>query len=544
MPTLSEIVKQNLGAGWSPTSPFPQQEQDTIKSNLPGEPDSYGPTGRWVVYATDGKGGVRKVAVQPPPSAQSNPVEAMQMLNDPNSSAWSFSGVEDMVKAPASNTQIVKGPSGSQIAVNPDNPSAAVTVVPQDPNEVAQAGLDLATNTAVWDDLRKNVLAGKGLLTSKQLADLDIQRTQNNLTQAQIDQRKAELAQKNQLDMMQETRLAPLTAAQAQLTGAQATGTGVETQVNQEKLNQLIASAPANLRDAMLKGDLTDLQIQQVKQAMTAPTVTTEGPYVTKTSPTGEVSQSQMNLAYVPKTQAEIAARVGQIQAAARAKQQEVMSKVDAITDPAAKAEAQQQALKDFQGWWDQNVAPQTDMISAAQADAQRQAGVDEAKARQDAYQQALGAGTQQLDAFKAAAPYRVGPNYASNMEKIFQSTMKGEKANVDMAGSLGWKGPDPAEQARQATQEALKYISPGAAQATGTPQQNWQGVNVADALNFSKWAPSFGQPGAPAPAGAAGPAAAPGPSGPQQQINTAAASFQNEAASNQFGNPNFVAYS
>ncbi|HET6319384.1 MAG TPA: hypothetical protein VFG86_23245, partial [Chloroflexota bacterium] len=58
-----------------------------------------------------------------------------------------------------------------------------------------------------------------------------------------------------------------------------------------------------------------------------------------------------------------------------------------------------------------------------------------------------------------------------------------------------------------QAVMEALKYISPTAAQATGTPMPNYAAVNIPQALNRSTYMPGGGAPvAAPAPV-AAGPA-------------------------------------
>jgi hypothetical protein len=120
--------------------------------------------------------------------------------------------------------------------------------------------------------------------------------------------------------------------------------------------------------------------------------------------------------------------------------------------------------------------------------------------------QVAQAAGTQAIDAFQAQMPYMAGPGYGGAMASAINALGQGKEVpeGTFRPEMFTAPAPDLQQQARDATMEALKLISPTAAQATGTPLPQLQGLDIAGMLGRTTFA-GAGQQQAPAPAAAGG---------------------------------------
>ena len=101
----------------------------------------------------------------------------------------------------------------------------------------------------------------------------------------------------------------------------------------------------------------TPAQVQQVSAAATEPYLTTYNP------DTGQYTQT-LNAGYIPKTQADVAARVGQLQQAAQQQRDQLAQQVT------SGRLSQDQAAQQFDQWWSQNVESQKAALDAAQREA------------------------------------------------------------------------------------------------------------------------------------------------------------------------------
>lgn len=275
--------------------------------------------------------------------------------------------------------------------------------------------------------------------------------------------------------------------AQVGKIGADTAAVQTTTDIAKQKLPTELEQAKATLAAT-----------QQNTQIAAAPTLQggVTGPVLTKTNPlTGAVDQSQMNLAFEPKTQAQVAGRVGQIQALMTQKGQEIQGKVDRNEITA------EQGLQQFNAWYDQNVTPQTGALQAAQEEAAAAQARLDAATRTASLNQAQSAAAQAVNVAQTGA----GMNYLNQAT----SALGGGSPNFEALNKVQFQTPDLKQTAEQATMEALKYIDPRAAAATGAPQPNLQGLDVNAMLNRTSYLPRAAAP--PGPPGAP-PPAAPGP--------------------------------
>jgi hypothetical protein len=276
---------------------------------------------------------------------------------------------------------------------------------------------------------------------------------------------------------------------------------------------------------------------QQIQQG-NAPTVQTPqtGMWTYQRDPnTGAVSQTGVNQEYIPKTQAEIAARATQINQVAEAKQAEIMAKNPRVgTDYTP-----EMAAAEFNTWYDKQVAPHLDVLKAAQQTAVAEEQRQQMQSRQQAMTAALGAGTQAVNAFQATKGKigYVGPEYQQAVNQIRSGA---NPKDIDIGKAVEYQGPNPMDLATQGTQNALKYIDSNAAAAAGAPPPNFAGVNIDQAIGRDRYTPAWlsgaAPPPAPPPAVQAPAAAAPAPAGaaagiptPYEQLRWRLTADQNE---------------
>jgi len=379
------------------------------------------------------------------------------------------------------------------------------------------------------DEIAANRAAGRGGLTDDQV------RTLARLEQDTSINRDTLTLARQKWEQDNATAQAKLPGELAQ-TAATTARIGTQTALDQAQIDALGLKTTSDVERAQKAGLLDDAQAAAIRQKMGQPSITDLGTGATYgvTTPQGTIEE-RYRQGYVPKTRAEIAARAGQIHSLIQQKGAELQAKID------SKEITGDQALQQYNAWAAQNVQPQQTALAAAQEEADFARAKEEADQRRQSMTGALAAGTQAREAFTAAAPYRVGENYGQGFEKMLNASLKGSgHGDIDMTGSATWQGPDMMSQSpQQATMEALKYLSPTAAQATGSPQPNYQGVDLSSSFapfQFGTTPPApAAAPGAsPAPT-AAGVGPATGPFGTdQQQINRRLASFQTEAATNQ----------
>lgn len=407
--------------------------------------------------------------------------------------------------------------------VDPTTKTVTNVVPPKTPNadEEMKKALDRMDRQQEMTEKQANDVAGRGYMTNAEYATMASKYAGDKLGQDKLaeDIRQFNATQsesRRQFDLKQaasDKKAADdllTSAANRGLTGAQAAKTGVETAGLQQGIEKTAAMLPGELKQqaATLGGTeattagtqaATQRTLQQIQQG-NAPTVQTPqtGMYTWTRNPnTGEVTQTGINPEFMPKTQAEIAARVGQINNYADAKSKEVQNKVGSIVN--GKQYTADDALKEFNSWYDSNVAPQTGALQAAQQAAAFQQAKDEAAMRTSAYNSALGAGTQAINAFAGMQNGRVGPGF----EAASQAASSGDfKALGNVPNATTYQAPDLTQTANDAVMNALKYISPTAAQATGTPLPNFQSIDITGNLDRLKYMPG-GQP-QPLPAAAA----------------------------------------
>ncbi|HYW87193.1 MAG TPA: hypothetical protein VFB50_05460, partial [Chloroflexota bacterium] len=232
-------------------------------------------------------------------------------------------------------------------------------------------------------------------------------------------------------------------------------------------------------------------------------------PYITTMDASGKLT-SQANPSFQPKTLADVQARIGQIQTLMQQKSDEVQARA-AKGDPSYTAE---NALKDYNTWYDANVAPQLGQLDAVKQQAYQQQALDQMKARTSAASAAEPYGTGAVNAFKALQ----AAHPVTNPEFYAASAQLAKGQTPTNPSALTWKGPNPVDLYQKGTMNALKYIDPTAAQANGLPAPNFQNVDVATALGRNQYAP----PGAPAPPPSPPlPPGAPNPPGTRTSVPT-----------------------
>lgn len=240
-------------------------------------------------------------------------------------------------------------------------------------------------------------------------------------------------------------------------------------------------------------------------QAKPPTTVTTaaDQPFIVQRDPVTGVLSNQPNPNYTPKTLGDVAGRVAQVQAAAKAKWDELKGRVG-DTYPIDKA------TSDFDSWWQTTVNPQMQSLQAQQEQVMYDRAQEEAKARQQAMQTAMQAGTTAVNAYNAQAPRVVGPGGAEMINASINAINKAGKLPTVDYSSLVTRQPNLQMSAEDAVNRALQHISPGAAAATGAGQPNYQGMDIAGALNQTNWTGPVAAPAGPAAPGGAPVAAQP----------------------------------
>lgn len=402
---------------------------------------------------------------------------------------------------------------------DPSSPSGVKLIVPaKTPN--ADEEIKKAIEREQAEQLRKqrqtNEAAGFGYADDDTVAKRSLEAKAANLDEKKYALTKAADDEKiRQFDIQQAAKdkvdaaNIGLTTAQTASTQATTARTGAETTQIQGATERTAALLPGEKAQqaATLAGTeastagteastartLQEIQQANVPKVQTPPTGMSQWQFDPKT---GQVTQTGMNPEWQAKSLADVQARIGQIHSLMQQKSNEVQAKVDAGTLTAA------QALTEFNQWYDQNVSPQAGQLQAAQQAAQFKQAQDEATMRASAYSNALAAGTAARENWTANNTNRVGPGWQAASEAAGRGDFKAMSAVPD---SVTYRAPDVNVVANNAVNQALKYLSPSAAQATGTPLPNFQNVDIAQQLSSAPYISRFGGvPGAPtAPVGA-----------------------------------------
>jgi hypothetical protein len=290
-----------------------------------------------------------------------------------------------------------------------------------------------------------------------------------------------------------------VSTAQAAQANAQAGSLASAAGIAQQKAPGEMALTNAQTVEALKRAGYSDAQIQQtLLQTQQAKAPTTEQPqqglYIYQRDPNTGQMTPQINENFIPKTQADVAARVGQLQQEATAKRDELQGKISATYTA-------QQAAADFDKWWTSTVEPQKTTLAAAQTQVgQEQQRLQEEQARAN-YATAQTAGATAVDAQKAMLPYAVGPGFGSAINQLMgqwqNPSMK--QPDIDYSKAFTFKAPDFNQISQQATAQALAHISPTAAAIAGTGQpqlpQQAQGMDIAQMLQSSAYRPTGGAP-------------------------------------------------
>ena len=386
--------------------------------------------------------------------------------------------------------------------IDPGTGQPKMVVPPHTPNadDEMKKAIDRMDRASEISEKEANAAAGRGYQTTADWQKMVSDAQKNNLSAADLQEKVRQfdltLGQTGRLaDAKQKTEDA--TAAQnilqskatvGQIEASTAATTGVEQRAAQ-KFPTDLAQAQSTLQGTNLVNQTAAQALAQGKAPTSVPTPT--GMSIWQRDPnTGAMTPQGVNPEFQPKTQAEVMARIGQIQSLMQQKNQEVQGKVGQVID--GKQYTADDALKDFNQWYDANVAPQTDSLQAAQQAAQFKQAQEEAASRANTYQTALGAGTQAISAFNAEAPNRAGPGLGAAMKSIAQ----GRPQDVDFNAALTYQAPSIRQETHDAVNEALKFISPAAAAATGSPMPQFSGVDIGQALARSR----YGGPGGAAP--------------------------------------------
>lgn len=483
---IIEQIMSDMGAeGWYSMG-RPTPETKVVSTGIAGETATV-PTGRYIATVTDGKGHVQPLFVTPGDAAAGA-----------NSLTWELSGEQKIPDAglnpkptTAGTTQVTRK-DGSVYRVDAAGNATQVQGLPSEPI-TADEQLKLAqikqreTNQA---------------LTGRYMTDEESVKFQKDVNQFGYDKAAEARAQAtfeaNQRatdqDLKQRAALFPGQVVKQGVdiasTQAGTAATQAATSQTQQTIEQNAAKFPIEQqqRAATLAG--TDINNQRTQQQIAqgnAPTVATPGTgmYNWQRDPnTGELKQTGINVEYIPKTQAEIAARVGQIQSLMQAKGAEIQKRVD------AKQITPDQGLSEYNAWHQAQVQPQLSTLEQAQQAAQFAQAKDLADMRRNAMTTAQNAGTLNVNAFNALREANpVGAGYAAQLQKAAGKSpyMK----DVDW-GSTVWQGPNPMQTSQQSVQDALKYIDPSAGKAAGVPMPDFKALDINGMLG----AQPYGLPG------------------------------------------------
>jgi hypothetical protein len=427
------------------------------------------PTGN-VVWAITGPGGKNDVVTLHPSAA----------------TAGDFDVVEPPKNLPADTAPT--GNSETGWYAKDANGQWQLVIPPHTPNadEEIKKAVDRQDAEAMRNEKAANQAAGRGYQTNADYASMISQANKDKVSAAQLAEniRQFDVSQGDKNKQFDITRAAQdkVDAANIARTGAETVNLGATTAATQQATAASAARLPGQLAQdaATLAGtNATTAQTQQATQIAGAPTLQgTPGAatVLTQRDPrTGAVIQNQMDLAYQPKTQAEIAARVGQINSVMNQKSAEVQAKVGQTI--AGKQYTADDALKEFNAWYASQVAPQTDALKAAQDEAAFQRAKEQAATRTSAFTAANAASTSAINAFNALK----GANPVENTAAFNSAAADLAKGKMpsNLAEATTWHGPNPIALSQMATMNALKYIDPQAAAATGAPPPNYQGMDI-----------------------------------------------------------------
>jgi hypothetical protein len=244
---------------------------------------------------------------------------------------------------------------------------------------------------------------------------------------------------------------------------------------------------------------VVDPSVAPVRFTPTTPTAINASPTdLNITTMTDGQINSQPNPNFIAKTQADVAARTGQLQQAALAKRDDLSRQV------AGGSLSQDQAAQQFDQWWAQNIEPQKTSLQAAQ----QQATLDQQQKQQEQQRANLAtaqeAGRTAVQAYQTMMPNMVGPGFGTMMNQLAQGWASGKvPQNLDLGSALTYQGPDLNQLAQQVTSQALAHISPTAAQnmnqatgpgvpnyAPGTLQSGPPPQDMSQMLNASNYRP------------------------------------------------------
>src|SRR5215831_4990993 len=432
-----QILQQVGRSGWT-TTPYAVPDIQYVAN-----PSGYGapiPQVRgYIMSVSDGKGNNQTIKLNHAPGSDQE---------------WTVTTPPTALPKPVTTTQpahIGDEKTGYYAQVGPPdangNPTWKQVVPPGTPNadEEMKKALDRIDRQQEMTEKQANEAAGRGYMTNAEYATMASKYAGDKLGQDKlaedIRQFNATQAQKSKEFDIKQAAQDKTDAANILKTGAETTYIGAQTGQVQQATD--IAGRKAGPEIGEIEARTAGTQattaktLQDIAQGKAPTTVqatlgTGYGQYAQVDPNTGKVSFTD-NPNYQPKTAAEIAARVGQIQNLAQSKQQEVQGKVGQNGYTA------EDALKEFNGWWDQQVAPQQASLQQAQQDAELARAKTQSDMRQQAMQTALSAGTQQLTAIKNYAEM----NPVGNQAALSQAYAKAG-APSSIVDAISYKAPNP----------------------------------------------------------------------------------------------------
>jgi len=484
--TQKQILKAQQREGWVAQQPSPDVQ-------LQMDPVSGTPTATvkgWNMVISDPKTGA---------------TQTIKLTYNPaaigKGAAWAVSeGPGDLPKVtgtqpkpPNEDTTVI---GGTVYGPDPSNPNGPWISRAIDATTQAKAQADAAQSLA---QAGLNTAQAQALM-AKTPAEIAAQLATTNLTAAQQQQVLNNIKIAN-AKLESDIGVSTAQAAQA---NAQAGQIGAATDIAKQKAPGEMRLTDAQTVEALKRAGVSDASIQQTLQQIhqgQAPTTEQpqQGLYIYQRDPNTGAMTPQINENFIPKTQADVAARVGQLQQEATAKRDQLQSQIS----PTYTA---QQAAADFDKWWTSTVEPQKTTLAAAQTQVgQEQQRLQEEQARAN-YATAQTAGQTAVDAQKAMLPYAVGPGFGGAVNQLLGQwkNPSNNQPDIDYSKAFTFKAPDFNQISQQATAQALAHISPTAAAiaGTGAPQlpQQAQGMDISQMLQASAYRPMGGvaQPMAP----------------------------------------------
>jgi len=479
--TLQNLLAQANRAGWTTSG------QATPEFQVTNDPVA-GPqvvVKAWHLNVNDGKGNNQDIELNYAPSSPGKGAQ-WTVSKAPPELPKVPAGTQP--KTPNEETTVI---GGVLYGPDPNNPNGPFIARAIDQNAQAKAQADAAQSLA---QAGLNTAQAQALM-AKTPAEIAAQLATTNLTAAQQQQVLNNIKIAN---AKLETDIAA-TTAQANQANAQATQLGAATDIAKQKAPGEMRLTDAQTVEALKRAGVSDASIQQTLQQIhqgQAPTTEQpqQGLYIYQRDPnTGQMSP-QINENFIPKTQADVAARVGQLQQEATAKRDQLQSQIS----PTYTA---QQAAADFDKWWTSTVEPQKTTLAAAQTQVgQEQQRLQEEQARAN-YATAQTAGQTAVDAQKAMLPYAVGPGFGGAVNQLLGQwkNPSNNQPDIDYSKAFTFKAPDFNQISQQATAQALAHISPTAAGIAGTGQpqlpQQAQGMDIGQMLQASAYRPMGGMP-------------------------------------------------